>query len=212
MFRNDLLEMLHQGLIDMGSPQDRYAEEQLIRYIQHIDKWNDLFKLTNIRNIDAMIKRHLLDSLSISPYIDGQTILDVGSGAGLPGIPLAIVMPERHFVLIDSNLKKIRFLQQTVYQMRLKNVHVVHQRVEEHNVSHLFDTIVSRAFGTLCSCIAQSQHLLKPGGQMLIMKGVYPLTEMQDIPAPFKLVEIYPLKVPSWDAERHLVELRYQPD
>ncbi len=211
MSRNELLEMLHQGLIEMDQPLDRQTEVQLIQYIDLIAQWNRVYNLSSIRDVDTMVTRHLLDSLSIRQYIKGQTILDVGTGAGLPGIPLAIAMPDRQFVLLDSNQKKMRFLQQTCYQMRLRNVRVVNQRVEEYKAEPLFDSVISRAFSTLRDFITQSQHLVKPHGQMLAMKGVYPLTELQEVAVPFKLIEVYPLKVPQLNAERHLVELSYQP-
>ena len=212
MSQNELLEKLHQGLTELNCPLNRPQELQLIRYIEHIAKWNKLFRLTTIRDLDTMVTRHLLDSLSILSYIQGQTILDVGSGAGLPGIPLAIAMPDRQFVLLDSNQKKTRFLQQTCYQMHLRNVRVVHKLVEDYQPDSLFDSVVSRAYGTLHHYISSSQHLIKPGGQILAMKGVYPLTELQDLAAPFKLIETHPLKVSQLDAERHLIELSYQPE
>lgn len=212
MSRIELFELLHQGLIEMGQPLDRQMETQLIRFIELIAQWNRVFNLTAIRDLDTMVTRHLLDSLVVLPHIKGRTILDVGTGAGLPGIPLAIVMPEHQFVLLDSNQKKTRFLQQTIYQMRLRNVRVVHQRVEEYRAEPLFDSVISRAFSTLRDFLTMSQHLVKPHGQILAMKGVYPLTELQEVTAPFKLVEVYPLKVPKLDAERHLVDLSYQPE
>lgn len=211
MSRNELLEILHQGLIEMDQPLDRQKEVQLIQYIDLIAQWNRVYNLSSIRDVDTMVTRHLLDSLSIVKYIKGQTILDVGTGAGLPGIPLAIAMPDHQFVILDSNQKKTKFLQHTCYQMRLRNVRVVNQRVEEYKADPLFDSVVSRAFSTLRDFMTQSQHLVKPNGQMLAMKGVYPLTELQEIAAPFKLIEVYPLKVPKLDAERHLVEISYQP-
>jgi 16S rRNA (guanine527-N7)-methyltransferase len=212
MSRIELFEQLHQGLIEMNQPLDRQMEAQLIRYIELIAQWNRVFNLTAIRDLDTMVTRHLLDSLSILPHLKGKLILDVGTGAGLPGIPLAIVIPDRQFVLLDSNQKKTRFLQQTCYQMRLRNVRVVHQRVEEYQADPLFDSVVSRAFSTLRDFLTLSQHLVKPGGQVLAMKGVYPLTELQEVTPPFKVVDVYPLKVPKLDAERHVVELKYQPE
>jgi 16S rRNA (guanine527-N7)-methyltransferase len=212
MLQNELLEMLHQGLIEMGHPLDHRTESQLIRYISLIVQWNRVYNLTSIRDSDTMITRHLLDSLSILPYIEGNTILDVGTGAGLPGIPLAIAMPNCQFVLLDSNQKKIKFLQQICYQMRLRNVRIMHKRVEEYHTDPLFDSVISRAFNTLRDFVNLSQHLVKPGGQFLAMKGVYPLTELQEVTAPFKLIEVYPLKIPKLDAERHVVCLSYEPE
>ncbi len=212
MSRIELFELLHQGLVELNDVPDKSTEAQLIRYIELIAQWNRVFNLTAIRDLDAMVTRHLLDSLTIKPFIKGKTVLDVGTGAGLPGIPLAIVMPDKQFVLLDSNQKKTRFLQQTVYQLRLKNVRVVHQRVEEYKAEPLFDTVVSRAFSTLRAYLQLSKHLVKPGGQILAMKGVYPLTELQEINAPFKVVNTHPLKVPKLDAERHVVDLTYEPE
>ncbi len=212
MSQNDLLGILHQGLIEMFMPLDRQIEEQLIRYIMLINKYNKTLKLTNFRNMDAMIKRLLLDSLSIQSYIKGKTILDVGTGGGLPGIPLAIVMPDRQFALLDSDLGKVRFLRKTCHQLHLNNARIVLSPVEKYKTSYLFDAIVSRAFGTLHDCMNKSKHLLKPGGQMLIMKGVYPLTELENVPKFFKLVNVHPQKIPHFEDERHLVELCYQPD
>lgn len=212
MSRIELFELLHQGLVELNDVPEKGTEIQLIRYIELIAQWNRVFNLTAIRDLDAMVVRHLLDSLTIKPFIKGKTILDVGTGAGLPGIPLAIMMPEKQFVLLDSNQKKTRFLQQTVYQLRLKNVRVVHQRVEEYKVDQLFDTVVSRAFSTLREYLQLSKHLVRPGGQILAMKGVYPLTELQEVSSPFKVVNTHPLKVPKLDAERHVVDLVYEPE
>lgn len=212
MSRTELFELLHQGLIKMNQPLDRHLEAQLIRYIELIGQWNRVFNLTAIRDLDTMVTRHLLDSLTILPYIKGKTVLDVGTGAGLPGIPLAIVMPEHQFVLLDSNQKKTRFLQQTCYQMRLKNVRVVHERVEDYQPEQLFDVIVSRAFSTLREFLVMSQHLAKPGAQLLAMKGVYPLTELQEVSKPFKVTNTHQLSVPNLDAERHVVDLTYEPE
>ncbi|MDX2164147.1 MAG: 16S rRNA (guanine(527)-N(7))-methyltransferase RsmG [Gammaproteobacteria bacterium] len=212
MSRIELFELLHQGLVELNDVPDKGTEIQLIRYIELIAQWNRVFNLTAIRDLDAMVVRHLLDSLTIKPFIKGKTVLDVGTGAGLPGIPLAIMMPDKQFVLLDSNQKKTRFLQQTVYQLRLKNVRVVHQRVEEYKVDQLFDTVISRAFSTLREYLQLSKHLVRAGGQILAMKGVYPLTELQEVNAPFKVVNTHPLKVPKLDAERHVVDLTYEPE
>jgi 16S rRNA (guanine527-N7)-methyltransferase len=210
MSRFELFELLHKGLIEMGQPLDRSVEAQLIRYIELIAQWNRVFNLTAIRDLDAMVVRHLLDSLTIKPFIQGRTILDVGTGAGLPGIPLAITMPDCYFTLLDSNQKKTRFLQQAVYHMRLRNVRVVHERVEDYQADNLFDTIVCRAFSTLREFLQQSQHLVKPGGQLLAMKGVYPLTELQEITPPFKITATHQLFVPNLQAERHVVDVHFE--
>lgn len=210
MLRAELLELLHRGLIEMGQPLDRHLEMQLIRYIELISQWNKVFRLSSIHDLDAMVTRHLLDSLSILPYIKGRTIIDVGTGAGLPGIPLSIAMPDRHFCLLDSNPKKIQFLEKISQQMSLRNVHIAHRSVEEFHVEPLFESVISRSFSTLSDFLSLSQHLIKPGGQILAMKGVYPLTELQDLKSDYKLLAVHPLKIPALSAERHVVELNYQ--
>ncbi len=212
MLRAELLELLHRGLIEMGQPLDRPSELQLIRYIELVSQWNKVFRLSSIHDLDAMVTRHLLDSLSILPYIKGHTIIDIGTGAGLPGIPLSIAMPDRHFCLLDSNPKKIQFLEKVIQQMSLRNVHIAHRSVEEFHVEPLFESVISRSFNTLGDFLKLSEHLVKPNGQILAMKGVYPLTELQDLKANFKLVEVHPLKIPALSAERHVVELSYQPE
>jgi len=212
MFRTELLDLLHRGLAEMGQPLDCQKESQLIRYIELISQWNRVFNLSSIRDTDTMVARHLLDSLSILPYIKGRTIIDVGTGAGLPGIPLSIAMPDHHFCLLDNNRKKIQFLEKVSQQMSLRNVHIVNRKVEEFHVEPLFESVISRSFSTLGDFLALSKHLVKPGGQILAMKGVYPLTELQELNPVFKVIDIHPLKVPKLSAERHVVELMYQPE
>lgn len=212
MFRTELLELLHRGVLGMGQSLDRQIESQLIRYIELISQWNKVFRLSSIYDLDAMVTRHLLDSLSVLPYIKGRTIIDVGTGAGLPGIPLSIAMPDRHFCLLDNNRKKIQFLEKVTQQMSLRNVHVANRAVEEFHVEPLFETVISRSFNTLSDFLALSQHLVKPGGQILAMKGVYPLTELQELNPHFKVIDVHPLKIPELSAERHVVELSYEPE
>jgi len=212
MLRAELLELLHRGLTEMGQLLERQKELQLIQYIELISQWNRVFNLSSVRDTDTMVTRHLLDSLSILPYIKGRTIIDVGTGAGLPGIPLSIAMPDRHFCLLDNNRKKIQFLEKVCQRLSLRNVHVVNHAVNEYRVEPLFESVISRSFSTLSDFLALSQHLVKPGGQILAMKGVYPLTELQDLNPNFKLTKVYPLKVPELFAERHVVELSYEPE
>lgn len=206
MSRIELQDLLRQGLIALNQPQNNSVENLLIRYIELISQWNRTYNLTAIRDLDAMITRHLLDSLSISPFVVGKRVLDVGTGAGLPGIPLAIIYPDKQFTLLDSNQKKTRFLQQVVYTLKLHNVKIVHHRIEEFS-SEKFDIILSRAFSTLKDFIVMSKHLLHEQGAFLAMKGVYPLIELQEIQTPFKVKATHPLHVPRLEAERHVVEI-----
>ena len=158
-----------------------------------------------------MVTRHLLDSLVILPYLHGNKILDVGTGAGLPGIPLAIAAPEKEFVLLDSNSKKTRFVNQVVSELGLENVSVVHSRIEQFQNADGFDTITARAFATLDDLIHQSEHLCVADASgekkchYLIMKGAYPVAEIDNMPAGYEITQSLALQVPDLDAERHIL-------
>lgn len=203
-----LSAQLQRGLGELPFTLPPEAGQKLLDFIAVLEKWNKAYNLTAVRKPALMISRHLLDSLVIVPYLHGQRILDVGSGPGLPGIPLALACPEREFTLLDSNGKKIRFLHQAVAELGLKNVSVVHSRVEQFQSSPGFDTIIARAFATLGELVRQAHHLCQPDGQFLIMKGAYPLAELDDLPEDFKLEAVHKLAVPGLEAERHLLIVR----
>jgi 16S rRNA (guanine527-N7)-methyltransferase len=152
-----------------------------------------------------MLTRHILDSLVVVPYINGDYILDVGSGAGLPGIPLAIVLPEKKFVLLDSNSKKTRFMTQAVAELGLENVDVVCSRIESFKPGSRFDVVISRAFSSIAEMVNNVGALVKKEGKILAMKGAYPVAELDQVPGQFRVEKIDALKVPGLDAERHLV-------
>jgi 16S rRNA (guanine527-N7)-methyltransferase len=196
---------LHQVLTANGHLFSTELEHQFIFYLQLLQKWNRVFNLTAIRDPKEMVVLHILDSLAVNPYLHGHRILDVGTGAGLPGIPLALLNPEKHFVLLDSNSKKTRFLVQAIAELKLKNVEVVHQRCEDFHPEKCFDTIVSRAFASIEVMLATTAHLCCAKGQFLAMKGVYPEQEMVEISPKFKVVEVHKLNIQGLDAERHLV-------
>lgn len=176
--------------------------EQLTNYLSLLTKWNKAYNLTAIRDPLQMVTRHLLDSLAILPYLKGERILDVGTGAGLPGIPLAIADPWRSFCLLDSNGKKCRFLQQTVLALGLKNVWVVEDRAEHFAIEQCFDSIVARAVSSVKEIIENTSHLICPQGQWLLMKGQYPADELEGIRGT-PIVIAY--QVPGLDEQRHLV-------
>lgn len=181
-------------------------DECVKRFLDYIDLlvlWNAKFNLTAVRDPLAMVTRHLLDSLSIVAYIEGRTLVDIGSGAGLPGIPLAMIAPDRRVTLVDSNGKKIRFLQEAVSVLGLTNVTVELSRIEQ--LKQRFDCVTARAFATLAEMLKLGGHLLAPGGIWLAQKGRYPDSELADIPLGFKITAIPKLQVPGLDAERHLV-------
>jgi len=196
---------LARGIAALGSPLDGAQQDQLMRYVALLHKWNRVYNLTAVREIERMVSHHLIDSLAILPYVDGTNVLDVGTGAGLPGIPLAIARPQLSVTLLDSIQKKTAFLQQAIGELGLKNASVVCNRVELWKPPQRFDVIVSRAFAELADFVNQSAHLLAPGGVFLAMKGVHPAGEIERLPSGFRLQKIVKLDVPGLDAERHLV-------
>lgn len=167
-------------------------------------KWNGTYNLTAVRDPLEMVTRHLLDSLVMVAFLRGARVLDVGTGPGLPGIPLAVARPDLGFTLLDANAKKTRFVVQAVGELALKNVEVVQSRVEKYHPSRTFDTVVSRAFASIADMLAHARHLCAPGGRFLAMKGAYPEEELTALPAGYDH-EVVPLAVPGLDAARHVV-------
>lgn len=200
-----------EGSQRLGIRLPEKAVERLAAYLALLERWNRAYNLTAVRDPGAMVVRHVLDSLSILPWLEGPRVLDVGSGAGLPGIPLAIVRPEHEFCLLDSNGKRTRFLTQVAIELRLSNVGVVRGRVEEYRPETLFNSVVSRAFSTLADMATDAGRLCGPGGRLLAMKGVFPDDELARLPPGYAVVGVYPLHVPRLEAERHLVHLAPAP-
>ncbi|AMO58830.1 16S rRNA methyltransferase [Endozoicomonas montiporae] len=190
------------------------TEEQadlLTRYVELLAKWNKAYNLTAVRDINEMVSRHILDSLSIAPYMTGDHLLDVGSGPGLPGMIMAIMYPEKQFTLLDSNGKKTRFMTQAKMELGLKNVQVENTRCESFQARQPFDVIMSRAFSSLLDMVEGTHHLLSPEGTFLAMKGLYPEEELQDLytaRSDVKETESHILSVPGCEAQRHLVMLK----
>lgn len=173
--------------------------ESLLNYILLLHQWNKTYNLTAIRDVHEMITKHLIDSLAIDPWIQGHNIIDVGTGAGLPGMPLAITRPDLHVTLLDSNGKKTRFLLEVQRQLDLKNVRVIQSRVEDYHPPQGFDTVLSRAFTSLQHMIDWTEHLIAPNGRWVAMKGRYPEAECNALSLPFS-VEHY--TVPGLEGER----------
>ena len=196
-----------EGSEQLGIPLPAEAITRLVTYLTLLERWNRAYNLTAVRDPDAMVVRHLLDSLSILPWLEGPRVLDVGSGAGLPGIPLAIARPDCEFCLLDSNGKRTRFLTQVTAELRLPQVKVVRARVEDYHPGIPFNSVVSRAFATLAELVADAGRLCAPTGRLLAMKGVFPDDELACLPPGYSVAGVYPLQVPSLDAERHLVHL-----
>jgi 16S rRNA (guanine527-N7)-methyltransferase len=220
----NIADLLHQGIKQLnkgarhpeqseGSPKPwemfRCAqhdvglmEEMLLHYLLLLDKWNQAYNLTAIRDIQSMVARHILDSLAILPWIKGLRLLDVGTGPGLPGIPLALARPELQVVLLDSNGKKIRFLQEVKRTLNIDNIEIIQTRVENYHPPLGFDTVTTRAFSNLEQMIAWTKHLMAPNGIWLAMKGKYPKEELMAIKSPYH-VETY--TVPGVEGERSCI-------
>jgi 16S rRNA (guanine527-N7)-methyltransferase len=203
-----LQQKLADGLTALPLELNASVQRQLIDYLQLLVKWNRAYNLTAIRQPEQMVIRHLLDSLVIGPYLQGPRILDVGTGAGLPGIPLALAYPDLQFTLLDSNGKKIRFVTQAVAELGLANVDVIQSRIEAFQPECRFDTITARAFASIEELIDQTTRLLVDKGQYLIMKGVFPVAEVEAMPEGYQVEAVHQLKVPALDAERHLLIVR----
>jgi len=204
---------LAAGLAELRLSLPADVQVKLLQYLQLIEKWNRVHNLTAVRGIDAMLKQHLLDSLAVLPHIVGARIADVGSGAGLPGIPLALARPDWQVTLIESNHKKAAFLRQAKTELRLENLDVLCERVENfmrgaspETAAQKFDTVISRAFSDLAEFVNLAGHLCaKSSGRLLAMKGVYPHEEARHLPPNCKLERVITLAVPGLDASRHLV-------
>nr|WP_178109865.1 16S rRNA (guanine(527)-N(7))-methyltransferase RsmG [Pseudomonas sp. AG1028] len=203
-------EELQQGARELGVDLTERQQAQLLGYLALLIKWNKAYNLTAVRDPDEMVSRHLLDSLSVVPFVAeaGDNWLDVGSGGGMPGIPLAILFPERRFTLLDSNGKKTRFLTQVKLELKLANLEVIHSRVEAFTPEQPFNGICSRAFSSLQDFSNWTRHLGDDHTQWLAMKGVHPDDELQALPADFSLTATHVLKVPGCQGQRHLLILR----
>lgn len=199
-------EKLTRGLLEMGLDLPLATQQKLLDYLNLLVKWNKVHNLTAVRDIGEMVTLHLLDSLAVLPHIRSGKLLDVGSGAGLPGIPLALVRPDLDITLLDSNNKKSTFQRQAKAELGLSNLQVVCSRVEKFQPEQKFGQIISRAFSNLAEFVGLTKHLLADQGQWLAMKGVYPydeITQLKDMS-----VDVLPLDVPGLEAQRHMVFLK----
>jgi 16S rRNA (guanine527-N7)-methyltransferase len=202
---------LRHGLTELGQPLAEAAQDKLIAYLELLAKWNKTYNLTAIRDPLQMISHHLLDSLAVRPHLPAGTLADVGSGGGLPGIPLAIAEPARRVTLNDANHKKAAFLQQAVIELKLANADVHTGRVQAWRPASPFACVISRGFAELAQFVANCRHLVREGGVLAAMKGVYPQDELNRVPAGAGCRDVRRLQVPSLGAERHLVLCRCAP-
>jgi len=210
--RRQQTEMLRNGIDEMGLSITDEQQQKMLDYLGLLEKWNRAYNLTAVRDPLQMVTRHLLDSLTVVPYIKGSRILDVGTGPGLPGIPLAILFPETQFVLLDSSSKKTRFMTQAIGALGIGNVAVHNGRVEAYLIGAgpdaLFDQIASRAFAEISLMVTFTRHLLSPEGEWLAMKGQYPTAELAVLEALCETFEVSTVAVPGDDAARHIVQLK----
>ncbi len=204
-------QQLAQGVTALGLNLTPAQVDTLHAYLELLAKWNKVYNLTAVRDEAKMVSHHVLDSLAVLPHMNAKRVLDVGSGGGLPGIPLAIARPQLSVTLLDSNQKKTAFLKQVAIELALVNVEVVQERVEEYKPAALFDMVISRAFADLGEFVSLSSHLLAPGGQFAAMKGINPHEEVAQLPKGFKLQQVLPLVVPGVDAQRHLLLVATEP-
>lgn len=201
--------LLEAGLQAMGLSVSSEQIEKMLLFVEMLHRWNERFNLTAIRSQQEMISRHLLDSLTIQPHLMGDTVLDVGTGAGLPGIPLSIFDPSRQFYLLDSNQKKQVFVSQVIRELSLSHVKAIHSTVEAYQPAQKFSTIVARAFAPLPKMVALSRHLLAEDGQFLAMMGKAATAQLE-VPQGAVIHQVVPLNVPGEEAERHLAIVRSQ--
>ena len=208
----DKATCLERGITRLGLDIPAEAQAGMLEFIELLAKWNNTFNLTAVRDPARMVTHHLLDSLAVLPWLHGRRVLDVGTGAGLPGIPLALASPEREFVLLDSQLKRIRFVNQAIGVLRLKNTVALQARVENFRATPIlargFDTVISRAFSNLAEFARAAEPLCAADGRLLAMKGVFPEEEIAQLPPGIELEAVHELAIPDLEADRHLLILR----
>jgi 16S rRNA (guanine527-N7)-methyltransferase len=202
---NQVVSLLRQGVAGIGLALPAEAMDQLAGYLDLLVKWNRVYNLTAIRDEAKLVSHHVLDSLAVVSHLPGGNMVDVGSGAGLPGIPIAISCPGRAVTLLDSNHKKSAFLKQVIAELGLATTQVVTERVETYRPSELFKTVISRAFSDLADFVKLAGHLCASDGVMIAMKGLHPDKEMAGVPSSWKVLKTVRLEIPQLEASRHLV-------
>ncbi|MGL5390668.1 MAG: 16S rRNA (guanine(527)-N(7))-methyltransferase RsmG [Shewanella sp.] len=202
-----LSAQLEAYLAEINLPATVEQKKQLIDFVGMLHKWNKAYNLTSVRDPEAMLVRHIMDSLVVSKYLQGQRFIDVGTGPGLPGIPLAIMNPDKTFVLLDSLGKRIRFQKQVAFELGISNISSVESRVEAYQPEQKFDGVLSRAFASIQDMLTWCHHLPAEQGLFYALKGQLNDEEMQHIPSGFALKEVIELRVPKLDEQRHLLKI-----
>jgi len=203
-----VLNKLSRLLDAAGISLTDHQKNQLVAYVDMLHKWNKAYNLTSVRDPNEMLIRHILDSVVVAPHLVGSRFIDVGTGPGLPGIPLSIVLPDAHFTLLDSLGKRIRFLRQVQHELGLTNITPVQSRVEDFPAEPPFDGVISRAFASLNDMVSWCHHLPGQGGRFYALKGQLPDDEIGQLPAEFAVDSVIKLRVPQLDGERHLVMIK----
>lgn len=198
---NKLSALLKSANISLTDRQ----KQQLVGYVDMLHKWNKAYNLTSVRDPEQMLIRHILDSIVVAPHLSGSRFIDVGTGPGLPGVPLSIVLPDAHFTLLDSLGKRVRFLKQVQHELKLENISPVQSRVEEYPAEPPFDGVISRAFASIHDMVSWCHHLPGQQGRFYALKGILQQDEISALPAGFSVENVVPLHVPQLDGERHLV-------
>lgn len=201
------LQTLTAGMKTLELRASPAMRETLIEYLKHLESWNGSYNLTAVRNPPDMVIRHLLDSLAVARFLHGNTVADIGTGPGLPGIPLALLRPAKHFTLVESNGKKAAFLRHIVRTLKLPNVTVEQLRSEAFKPDQPFSTVICRAVGTAAEVVRLSGHLIAARGRLVLMKGRSPEAELVELPPGFMVLESVPVDVPGLDADRHVAVL-----
>lgn len=202
--RTQLDSLIAQTTLEVSEQQ----RDQLVGYVEMLNKWNKAYNLTSVRDPQEMLIKHIMDSIVVSTHLQGNSFIDVGTGPGLPGIPLSIMNPDKQFVLLDSLGKRIRFIKQVLHELKIENVTPVQSRVEEYQPEERFDAVLSRAFASMTDMVEWCHHLPKTdGGCFLALKGQLPQSEIEQLPEWCSVTDIKALSVPQLEGERHLVIL-----
>jgi 16S rRNA (guanine527-N7)-methyltransferase len=204
----ELVESLRAGAGTLGIDLSEDSLARMVAYLRELERWNRAYGLTAVRDVREMVSRHLLDSLAVHPFVEGTDVADAGTGAGLPGIPLALARPESRFTLIDAGAKKVRFLRHVTALLALPQVTVVHARLQDYQPAAGFDTVIARALAPLPRLLELAGHLCAPGGRLLAMQGRRQDEESSPLPPGWELMGVERLAVPLLEAQRHVVILR----